>query len=93
MKCLKEPLSRLANREEQTRGALFEGRFKSVAIFDEGINGSRRAAGAWDNGEKDRDEKSLTGLVPTEQTHYDRAHAIKKRPPSGDGRKTGAFLS
>ena len=35
MKSLKEPLSRLANREEQTRGAFFEGRFKSVAILDE----------------------------------------------------------
>jgi len=35
MKCLKEPLSRLANREEKTRGAFFEGRFKSVAILDE----------------------------------------------------------
>src|SRR5208337_4862992 len=35
MKCLKEPLSRLANREEQTRGASFEGRFNSVAILDE----------------------------------------------------------
>ena len=35
MKCLKEPLSRLANREEQTRGAFFEGRFKCVAILDE----------------------------------------------------------
>jgi len=35
MKCLKEPLSRLANHEEQTRGAFFEGRFKSVAILDE----------------------------------------------------------
>ena len=35
MKCLKEPLSRLANREEQTRGAFFGGRFKSVAILDE----------------------------------------------------------
>ena len=35
MKCLKEPLSRLVNREEQTRGAFFEGRFKSVAILDE----------------------------------------------------------
>jgi hypothetical protein len=33
MKCLKEPLSLLANREEQTRGAFFEGRFKSVAIL------------------------------------------------------------
>ena len=32
---LEEPLSRLANREEQTRGAFFEGRFKSVAILDE----------------------------------------------------------
>lgn len=35
MKCLKEPLSRLANREEKTRGAFFESRFKSVAILDE----------------------------------------------------------
>jgi hypothetical protein len=35
MKCLKEPLSRLANREDHTRGAFFEGRFKSVAILDE----------------------------------------------------------
>jgi hypothetical protein len=35
MKCLNEPLSRLANREEQTRGAFFEGRFKNVAILDE----------------------------------------------------------
>jgi hypothetical protein len=35
MKCLKEPLARLANRQEQTRGASFEGRFKSVAILDE----------------------------------------------------------
>ncbi len=35
MKCLKEPLSRLANREENTRGAFFEGRFQSVAILDE----------------------------------------------------------
>ncbi len=34
MRCLKEPLSRLANREEQS-GAFFEGRFKSVAILDE----------------------------------------------------------
>jgi hypothetical protein len=35
MKCLKEPLSRLANREENTRGAFFEGRFRSVGILDE----------------------------------------------------------
>jgi hypothetical protein len=35
MRGLKEPLSRLANREEQTRGASFEGRFKSVAILHE----------------------------------------------------------
>ena len=35
MKCLKEPLSRLANRQDNTRGAFFEGRFKSVAILDE----------------------------------------------------------
>ena len=32
---MKEPLARLANREEQNRGAFFEGRFKSVAILDE----------------------------------------------------------
>jgi REP element-mobilizing transposase RayT len=35
MKCLKEPLARLANRQDGTRGAFFEGRFKSVAILDE----------------------------------------------------------
>jgi hypothetical protein len=35
MKCLKEPLSRLANRQDNTRGAFFEGRFKSIAILDE----------------------------------------------------------
>jgi REP element-mobilizing transposase RayT len=35
MKCLKEPLSRLANREDEARGAFFEERFKSVAILDE----------------------------------------------------------
>ena len=35
MKCLKEPLSRMANREDQTGGAFFEGRFKSIAILDE----------------------------------------------------------
>ncbi len=35
MKCLKEPLSRLANREDKARGEFFEGRFKSVAVLDE----------------------------------------------------------
>jgi hypothetical protein len=35
MKCLKEPLSRLANREDKCRGAFFQGRYKSVAILDE----------------------------------------------------------
>jgi REP element-mobilizing transposase RayT len=35
MKCLKEPLARLANRQDNTRGTFFEGRFKSVAILDE----------------------------------------------------------
>ena len=30
MKCLKEPLSRLANRQDKTRGTFFENRFKSV---------------------------------------------------------------
>jgi hypothetical protein len=35
MKCLKEPLSRLANQQDKTRGAFFEGRFKSVAILDD----------------------------------------------------------
>ena len=34
MKCLKEPLSRMVNRQEKTRGAFFEGRFKSVAVLD-----------------------------------------------------------
>ena len=35
MKCLKEPISRRANREDKCRGAFFEARFKSVAILDE----------------------------------------------------------
>jgi REP element-mobilizing transposase RayT len=35
IKCLKEPLARLANRQDKTRGFFFEGRFKSVAILDE----------------------------------------------------------
>ena len=35
MKCLKEPLARLANRQDKARGAFFEERFKSIAILDE----------------------------------------------------------
>jgi hypothetical protein len=35
MKCLKEPLARMANREDKVRGAFFEERFKSIAIADE----------------------------------------------------------
>ena len=35
MKCLKEPLARMANREDNVRGAFFEERFKSIAILDE----------------------------------------------------------
>jgi REP element-mobilizing transposase RayT len=35
MKCLKEPLSRLANRQDRVGGAFFAGRFKSIAILDE----------------------------------------------------------
>jgi hypothetical protein len=34
MKCLKEPLARLINREENCKGVLFEGRYKSIAILD-----------------------------------------------------------
>jgi len=36
MKCLKEPLARMANRQEATRGAFFDSRFKSIAILDPG---------------------------------------------------------
>jgi hypothetical protein len=35
MKCLKEPLARLANAEDDCDGAFFASRFKSIAILDE----------------------------------------------------------
>ena len=35
MKCLKEPLSRFANRQHNTRDECFKTRFKSVAILDD----------------------------------------------------------
>jgi REP element-mobilizing transposase RayT len=35
MKYLKEPLSRMANQQDKTRGAFFASRFKSVAILDD----------------------------------------------------------
>ena len=35
MKCLKEPLARMANLEDECRGAFWQARFKSVAILDE----------------------------------------------------------
>ena len=33
MKCLKEPLARMANAEDEVRGHFFEGRYKSIAIL------------------------------------------------------------
>ena len=35
MKCLKEPIARRANREDDITGAFWEGRFKSIAVRDE----------------------------------------------------------
>ena len=35
MKALKEPLARMANKEDECHGAFWEGRFKSIAILDE----------------------------------------------------------
>ncbi len=35
MKCLKEPLARMANREDECRGTFWEARYKSIAILDE----------------------------------------------------------
>jgi len=35
MKCLKEPLARMANQEDQCKGTFWEARYKSIAILDE----------------------------------------------------------
>ena len=35
MKCLKEPLARLANKEDKCRGAFWASRYKSIAILDD----------------------------------------------------------
>jgi hypothetical protein len=35
MKCLKEPLARLANKEDGVTGHFWEGRYKSIAILDQ----------------------------------------------------------
>jgi hypothetical protein len=35
VKCLKEPLPRLANRQDKKQGAFFEARFRSVAVVDQ----------------------------------------------------------
>ena len=35
MKALKEPLSRMANKEDGCKGAFWEGRYKTIAILDE----------------------------------------------------------
>ena len=35
MKCLKEPLARMANAEDGTKGHFWEGRYKSIAILDD----------------------------------------------------------
>ena len=35
MKCLKEPLARIAIKEDGCKGTFFEGRYKSIAILDE----------------------------------------------------------
>ncbi len=37
MKALKEPLARMANKEDGCRGAFFEGRYKSIAILDDEV--------------------------------------------------------
>jgi REP element-mobilizing transposase RayT len=35
MKCVKEPLARLANKQDDCRGTFWEARYKSIAILDE----------------------------------------------------------
>ena len=35
MKCLKEPLARLANKQDGCQGAFWQGRYKSVAVLDD----------------------------------------------------------
>ena len=93
MKCLKEPLSRLANRQDQTRGTFFEGRFKSVAILDEEsllatcayIDLNPVAAGI-----AEVPEASPHTSIKTRVEHV-KAQGRTERPEGGRARQRGGF--
>ncbi|MFN5320318.1 MAG: transposase [Planctomycetota bacterium] len=83
MKCLKEPIAKLANAEDNCKGPFWDGRYKSIAVVDEEallttavyIALNPFAANLCDAPEK----SNFTGLVQR------LAHAIEKRPSQKPG--------
>ena len=88
MKCLKEPLARMANKEDGCKGTFFEGRYKSIAILDEEalLTTLERLGSSLDFGqyrlEKLRDRSRMFGTVfATKRSQIDRmaeSRGVKK---------------
>jgi len=88
MKCLKEPLARMANKEDGCKGTFFGGRYKSIAILDEValLTTLERLGSSLDFGqyrlEKLRDRGRMFGTVfATKRSQIDRmaeSRGVKK---------------
>lgn len=95
MKCLKEPVARMANREDDCTGAFWEGRYRSVAILDEAslvarcvyIDLNPLAAGL---AEFPEDSKHTS--IRTRVMHAQRATSKKSAIGNNEERATGHWL-